>query len=232
VLAELEGVEALEIPFGDGFRLPAGLATAGAALTMVCNPNAPSGTWIPIEDLAELAGKVTGILLIDEAYVDFAPHNAGHLVKEFDNVMILRSLSKGYSLAGLRFGYAIAQKNVIAGLMKVKDSYNVDAIALTLATAAIKDQAYFEKNIERIKRQRQALTEQLRTLGFDVSDSHTNFIQARARAGSAAAIHQQLVQRNIYVRHYDIPGLRDKIRISIGTEEQNDRLIAALREIL
>jgi histidinol-phosphate aminotransferase len=232
VLAELESCKALEIPFDEGFRLPAGLADTGAALTIVCNPNAPSATWIPVEELAALAGKLTGILLIDEAYVDFAPQNAGHLVKEFDNVMVLRSLSKGYSLAGLRFGYAIARKNLIAGLMKVKDSYNVDAIAITLATAAIKDQAYFRRNIEEIKSERQSLTEQLRALDFEVSDSHTNFVQARPRTGSAAAIHKQLAQRNIYVRHYDVPGLRDKLRISIGTQEQNDRLIAALREIL
>jgi histidinol-phosphate aminotransferase len=232
VLADLEGCKALEIPFDEGGRLPAGLTATGAALTIVCNPNAPSGTWIPVEELADLARNLTGVLLIDEAYVDFAPRDAGHLVKEFDNLMILRSLSKGYSMAGLRFGYAMAQKNVIAGLMKVKDSYNVDAIAITLATAAIKDQAYFKTNVERIKRQRQALTEQLRTLDFDVSDSHTNFVQARPRTGSAAAICQQLAQRNIYVRHYDAPGLKDMIRISIGTQEQNDALIDALREIL
>lgn len=232
VLADLEGCPALEIPFDKEFRLPAGLARTGAALTIVCNPNAPSGTWVAVEELAELAGKLSGVLLIDEAYVDFAPRDAGHLVGEFDNVMILRSLSKGYSLAGLRFGYAIARKNMIAGLMKVKDSYNVDAIAIALATAAIEDQVYFRQNVERIKKQRQRLAERLRALGFDVSDSHTNFLQARPRTGSAATIHQQLVQRHIYVRHYDTPDLKDKIRISIGTEEQNDRLVDALRRIL
>jgi histidinol-phosphate aminotransferase len=232
VLADLESCEALEIPFDEESHLPAGLAKTGAALTIVCNPNAPSGTWIPVEELADLAGKLTGILLIDEAYVDFAPQDAAHLVREFDNVMVLRSLSKGYSLAGLRFGYAIAQKNVIAGLMKVKDSYNVDAIAITLATAAIRDQAYFQENIDKIKGQRESLTEQLRALGFEVPDSHTNFVLARARAGSAAGIHKQLAQRNIYVRYFDAPGLKDKLRISIGTEGQNDRLLAALREIL
>jgi histidinol-phosphate aminotransferase len=153
-------------------------------------------------------------------------------IKQIDNVMVLRSLSKGYSLAGLRFGYAIAQKNLIAGLMKVKDSYNVDAIAITLATAVIKDQVYFRRNVGKIKKQRQSLTEQLRALGFDVSDSHTNFVQARPQTGSAATIHQQLAQRNTYVRHYDVPGLRDKLRISIGTEEQDNRLMATLRETL
>lgn len=232
VLAELEGVESLEIPFDDGFRLPAALTTTGAALTIVCNPNAPSGSWIPAEDLADLARQVKGVLMIDEAYVDFAPRDAGHLVKEFDNIMILRSLSKGYSLAGLRFGYAIAQKGVIDGLMKVKDSYNVDAIAITLATAAIKDQAYFKTNVEKLKQQRRALTEQLRALDFDVPDSHTNFLQARPRTGCAATITQELAQRHIYVRHYDTPELKDKIRISIGSQEQNETLIGALREIL
>lgn len=232
VLADLEGCPALEIPFNTGFRLPAELARTSAALTIVCNPNAPSATWIPTEELAELAASLTGVLLIDEAYVDFAPGDAGRLVKEFDNVMILRSLSKGYSLAGLRFGYAIAPRNLIAGLMKVKDSYNVDAIAITLATAAIKDQAYLAQNIERIRRQRQSLTTRLRALGFEVSDSHTNFVQAQPRGASASAIHVQLARRNIYVRHYDVPHLKDTLRISIGTEEQNDRLATALQEIL
>jgi histidinol-phosphate aminotransferase len=232
VLADLEGCPAREVPFAAGFHLPAELAATGAALTIVCNPNAPSGTWVPVEELAELAGRLTGVLLVDEAYVDFAPRDAGSLAKEFDNVLILRSLSKGYSLAGLRFGYGLAPKKLIAGLMKVKDSYNVDAIALTLATAALQDQTYFRRNVEKVKRQRQALAEQLRALDFEVPDSHTNFVQARPRTAAAAALHRQLAERNIYVRHYDSPDLRDKLRISIGTQEQNDRLVAALREIL
>jgi histidinol-phosphate aminotransferase len=232
VLADLEGCPAREIPFAEEFRLPAGLTRTEAALTIVCNPNAPSGTWIAVEELAELAGKLSGVLLVDEAYVDFAPRDAGSLVKEFDNVLILRSLSKGYSLAGLRFGYALAPQKLIAGLMKVKDSYNVDAIALALATAALQDQAYFRRNVEKVKRQRQTLTEQLRALDFEVPDSHTNFVQARPRTAAAAALHRQLAERDIHVRHYDTPALRDKLRISIGTQEQNDRLVTALREIL
>jgi len=232
VLASLLNCTALEIPFEADFSLPAELATTGAALTIVCNPNAPSGTWISTESLAALAETLNGILLIDEAYVDFAAADCVDLVERYDNVIVLRSLSKGYSLAGLRFGYAIAHEGVIAGLMKVKDSYNVDAIAIALATAAIEDQAYFSANIEKITTQRQLLTEQLRALGFEVSDSHTNFLQARPRTGSAAAICERLAQRGIYVRHYDTPGLKDKLRISVGTAEQNDALLAALREIL
>jgi histidinol-phosphate aminotransferase len=232
VLARLQNCEAIEIPFGEKFDLPTGLATTGAALTIVCNPNAPTGSFVPVEDLAALAGKLTGVLLIDEAYVDFAEQNCIPLTKDLDNVIVLRSLSKGYSLAGLRFGYAIAQKDLIDGLVKVKDSYNVDAVAIALATAAIKDRAYFRANVEKVKCDRRVLTEQLRALGFAVADSSTNFVFAQVRKGSAARIHEQLAQRYIFVRYWNAPGIQDKLRISVGTKEQNGRLIAALKTIL
>jgi histidinol-phosphate aminotransferase len=237
VLARLQNCEAIEIPFGEKFDVPAELVTAGAALTIVCNPNAPTGSFIGVEELAALAAKLTGVLLIDEAYVDFAEQNCASLVRDFDNVIVLRSLSKGYSLAGLRFGYAIAHKDLIEGLIKVKDSYNVDVVAIALATAAIKDQAYFRQNVEKIKRDRRVLTERLRALGFAVRDSHSNFVFAQVRAKDfsplpAARIHEQLAQRNIFIRYWNVPGLADELRISVGTKEQNEKLIEALKEIL
>ncbi len=232
VLARLENCPAIELPFEKGFRLPAGLVTTGAALTIVCNPNAPTGSIIPVEELALLAGTLRGVLLIDEAYVDFAEQNCTSLVKRFDNVIILRSLSKGYSLAGLRFGYAIASKDLIDGLIKVKDSYNVDAVAIALATAALEDQVYFRANVEKVRKERQALTERLRGLGFTVPGSSTNFVMAQTKSGSAAPLHEQLAQRNIFVRYWNVPELADKLRISVGTPEQNGKLIAALSEIL
>jgi len=145
VLAKLQDCPVVEVPFDEEFNLPARLATAGAALTIVCNPNAPTGSFIRVEELASLAAELAGVLLIDEAYADFAEHNAVSLVRDFGNVIVLRSMSKGYSLAGLRFGYAIANKTLIDGLLKVKDSYNVDAVAIALATAAIRDQPYFRQ---------------------------------------------------------------------------------------
>jgi histidinol-phosphate aminotransferase len=232
VLARLQNCEAIEIPFGEKFDLPAGLATTGAALTIVCNPNAPTGSFVPVEEIAVLAAKLIGVLLIDEAYADFAEHNCVSVVRDLDNVIVLRSLSKGYSLAGLRFGYAIAGKDLIDGLVKVKDSYNVDAVAIALATAALKDQAYFRGNVEKVKRDRRGLTEQLRALGFAVADSSTNFVFAQVTNGSAARIHEQLVQRSIFVRYWNAPGIQDKLRISVGTKEQNEKLISALKEIL
>jgi histidinol-phosphate aminotransferase len=208
------------------------LATAGAALTIVCNPNAPSATFIPVSDIASLADELNGVLLVDEAYIDFAEDNCLSLVADFDNVIILRSMSKGYGLAGLRFGYAVAPPPLIAGLMKVKDSYNVNAIAIALATAAIKDQSYFRKNVETIKKQRKRLTRNLRALDFEVPESSTNFLLAKSKDGKADEIYDKLVQRNIYVRYFDLPDLSDKLRITVGTGEQNDKLVSALKEIL
>lgn len=240
VLANLQNCEAIEIPFDGEFNLPPKLVGTGAALTIICNPNAPTGSFVNVEELASLADELTGVLLIDEAYVDFADMNCAPLVKDFDNVIILRSMSKGYSLAGLRFGYAMAQPDLIAGLAKVKDSYNVDAVAIAAATAAIKDQPYFQENAEEIKRDREALAEQLRALRdpatrepkFEVPKSHANFVLAETKDGKAGEIYDKLVQRNIYVRFFDLPGLSDKLRITVGTREQNDELIAALKEIL
>ncbi len=232
VLAKLQNCKPIEIPFDNEFNLPAKLAGTGAALTIVCNPNAPSATFISVEELASLADELSGVLLIDEAYVDFAENNCVSLVKDFDNVIILRSMSKGYSLAGLRFGYAIAQPDLIAGLMKVKDSYNVDSIAIALATAAIKDQQYFKETIEKVEAERSKLTEQLGKLDFDVPDSQANFVLAKCKNAKADEVYEKLTQRNIYIRYFNYPELKDKLRIAIGTPEQNDKLLSALKEIL
>lgn len=232
VLARLQNCKAIEIPFDKEFNLPAKLAGTGAALTVVCNPNAPSGSFINVDELASLADETSGILLIDEAYVDFAEKNCSALAKDFDNVIILRSMSKGYSLAGIRFGYAIARPDLITGLLKLKDSYNVDAVAIAIATAAILDQSYFRKTVEKVKTERKRLTKQLRILGLDVPDSSSNFVLAKCKDRSASDIYEKLTQRNIFVRYFAYPRLEDKLRITIGTAEQNDKLLSVLKEIL
>lgn len=232
VLAKLQNCNTIEIPFDSEFNLPAKLAGTGAALTIICNPNAPNGSFITIDELASLADELNGVLLIDEAYVEFAKNNCTELIKDFDNVITLRSMSKAYSLAGMRFGYAIAQPNLIDGLMKVKDSYNVDAVSIAAATAAAKDQEYFKENVKKIKEQRQKLTQQLQALKFEVPDSAANFVLAEYKSCNASEIYDELVQRNIYVRYFDMPGLENKLRITVGTPEQNDKLISALKEIL
>jgi histidinol-phosphate aminotransferase len=232
VLANLQNCKTIEVDFDGEFNLPPKLVHAKAALTIVCNPNAPSGTFISAEELASLADEISGVLLIDEAYVDFAEEDCVSLVKSFDNVILLRSMSKGYALAGLRFGYAIAQADMINGLMKVKDSYNVDAVAIAAATAAISDQQYFKAKVEKVRRDREILTEQLRALKFKVPKSHANFVLAERKDCEVGEIYDKLVERNIYVRYFDLPGLSDKLRISVGTEEQNDKVVLALKDIL
>ena len=232
VLANLQNCKAIEIAFDNEFNLPAKLAASAASLTIVCNPNAPTGSFVSASELASLANEISGVLLIDEAYVDFAEANCAALVKDFDNVIVLRSMSKGYCLAGIRFGYAIAQPGLIEGLMKVKDSYNVGAVAIAAATAAIKDQKYFKQTIEKVKAERKRLTGQLRNLGFDVPDSSANFVLAKCRNRKAVEVYEKLKQQNIHIRYFAYPELEDKLRITIGTSEQNDKLLSALKEIL
>ncbi len=231
VLAQVQGCKVIEVPFDGEFNLPAKLGGTKAALTIVCNPNAPSGSFVSVDELASLADELAGVLLIDEAYVDFAEQNCVALAGNFDNVIILRSMSKGYSLAGIRFGYAIAHPDLITGLMKVKDSYNVDAVAIAAATAAIKDQQYHKKNIEKVKEQREILSKELRALGFSVPASFANFVLAQSKNFQAKDIYDKLVKRNIYVRYFDLPGLNNKLRITVGTQEQNNKSLGALKEI-
>ncbi len=232
VLAQAQNCPIIEIPFDEEFNLPVKLASSGAALTIVCNPNAPSGTFIPKEELAQLAGEIKGVLLIDEAYVDFAEDNCLELVKKFDNVIVLRSMSKGYSLAGMRFGFGVANENLIKGLLKVKDSYNVDTAAIAAATAALADQQHFKNNIQKIKIDRKILTEELTKLGFQVAASQTNFVLAKPAKIRAIDVYEKLKNRNIYVRYWAYQDIKDKLRITVGSSGQNEILIKALKEIL
>lgn len=231
VLAQLQGCEASEAARDTKGSLDE-LANINAALTIVCNPNAPTSDFLSVSSLAKLAAKLSGVLLIDEAYVDFADDNAVRLVKDFDNVIVLRSMSKGYSLAGMRFGYGVAQENLIAELMKVRDSYSVDAVAIAAAAAAISDQGYFKANVQKVKTERARLTRELRGMDFDVPDSQTNFVLAKTARRNAKDIYELLVKRNIFIRYFDLTGLEDKLRITIGTPQHNDILLNTLKEVI
>jgi len=178
---------------------------------------------------AELAGKFPGLLLIDEAYVDFADDNCLAMVERFENVVISRSLSKAYSLAGMRFGYAVAQPQVIAEMMKVKDSYNCDAVSVAAATAAILDQAHARRTWEMIKAERDRLSGELRQLGWTVVPSQANFILATPPLGRGKEVYLGLKRQGILVRYFDLPGLQDKIRISVGQSHENNALLAGIK---
>lgn len=232
-LAALQPAKTIEIIYPQDFQLPIDeLVAAKGAVTFIASPNSPSGHIVPLDDLRELAHRLSGILVIDEAYVDFAESSALPLVKELENVIILRTLSKGYSLAGLRMGFGVANPQLLSGLFKVKDSYNIDAIASLVGTAAIKDQTYKNKCIEEIKNLRAKLTIDLKNLGFTVLNSHGNFVLATPAAGNAEHLYLKLKEYGILVRYFKQPGLDDKLRITVGTAPQNQTLLTALENII
>ncbi|MBW4487875.1 MAG: histidinol-phosphate transaminase [Trichocoleus desertorum ATA4-8-CV12] len=233
LLAKMQAARLVEVPAEVEGHLPIeALAAANGAVTLIPAPNSPFGHSVAIADLRDLATKLTGVLVIDEAYVDFAEETALPLVEEFENVIVLRTLSKGYSLAGLRLGFGIAHPRLLSGLFKVKDIYNIDAIAALVGAAAMRDQAYKDACVAKVKVSRSWLAQELKQLGFYVWDSQTNFLLAQPPQGNAKQIHLALKDQGIWVRHFNQPGLDDKLRITVGTEEQNQVLVEALTNLV
>ena len=236
VLTELQGARAIKLQYqidGTSWRLPEGIENTSAAILLIVNPNAPSGHLDSLERLSQIATTFKGLLVIDEAYVDFAPTHAIDLARKYPNVLILRTMSKGYSLAGLRFGYGIAQPSLFREIEKVRDSYPVDVISIAAATAAILDQPYARTTWEKVKSERARVSAALRGLGFVLPESHSNFVLATAPAGiTAKTLYETLKSRGILVRWWDLPRIADKLRITIGTPDQNTRLLEQLSRIL
>ena len=232
-LAAMQEAPVVEVAFDDEYTLPVeALAAAAAPLTIVAHPNSPSGTAAPSGALAALAVRAAGVLAIDEAYVAFADYDALDLMRQHPHVIVLRTLSKSHSLAGLRLGFGVAHPDLLAGLAKVKDSYNVDALAARVGAAAIRDTAYAEAVAGRIRASRDRLTDALVRLGFRVWPSQANFLLARPPGGDARRLHAALRGDGILVRYFAEPGLDETLRITVGTEGQHDRLIAALVRIM
>jgi histidinol-phosphate aminotransferase len=229
VLAECGETRIRTVPWAEDWDLPiSALIATGARAIFFANPNAPTGTLVKKSRVRELALAYDGLVLVDEAYVDFADETCLDLVRELPNVMLCRTFSKGYSLAGLRFGYAIAATDMVAEMSKVKDSYNCDAISILAATAALEDQDYAQRAWQAVRAERTRLTAELRQRGYGIIPSQANFVLATCPGGKAEAIYQALKAKKILVRFFDKPGLTDKLRITIGTAEQNDALLAAL----
>lgn len=229
VLAGLQDVTVAPVPWEAGWKLPVNaLLATGARAIFVAHPNAPSGTPVALEALSDLASRFDGLLLVDEAYAEFAEHSALSLLSVHKNVLISRTLSKSYSLAGVRFGYGLSDPSIISEMMKVKDSYNCDALSILAATAAISDQSYAKGAWEKIKAERTRLTAELVARGWDVISSQANFVLGRPPSGDGAGLYAQLKARGVLVRFFNLPGLTDKLRITVGTPEQTRALLAAL----
>jgi histidinol-phosphate aminotransferase len=205
-----------------------GLINANADVTFVANPNSPTGVAASVEELRRLADELDGLLVIDEAYVDFAETTAVYLARDCANVVVLRTLSKGYSLAGLRLGYAVAQPPLLQQLWKTKEIYNVATLSQEIGLAAIRDQDHMQANAERIKASRAELAGQLTQRGCRVWPSETNFLMVAVPGGEAAACGEALKRRNVLVRYFSQPeSMADKLRITVGTPQQNETLLAA-----
>ncbi len=245
VLARLHGARVASVPLESDWSLPPDLARrwndAGVRLAFVVNPHAPSGALYPVEALAALADALDGVLLVDEAYVDFVDPARGHdatpLVRTRDNVLLLRTLSKGYSLAGLRFGYGLGGGDLLAPMLcKTKDSYNKDALGQALASAALQDQAWARDTWERVRSERERVRVALAERDLASPPSETNFlllhVPARRYPPGAGALQAALRERGVLVRHFGEPRLAECLRISIGTPEENDRLLALLGELV
>jgi len=230
-LVAAQGGTAVRMPWPSDFTLPGELATTGARLTFLCNPNSPSGTLVPNAAIEELARRLDGVLVVDEAYVDFARESAMPLVTRHPNVVVLRTFSKSFSLAGLRIGLAFGHPDLLAGLRMVKDSYNLDRLALVAAEAALEDLDHMRANVARVRATRTRLARALADLGFSVLPSEANFVLARRAGTDLAPLTRALSSRDVLVRHFPTPELRDALRITVGTDEEIDVLLAALREL-
>ncbi len=228
-LINIQGARPVEIPFDDTWDLDdEALAATEPRLVFLANPNGPSGTVQSPERVARLATRLDAPLVVDEAYVDFAESSCVGLVKQFPNVVVTRSLSKGYGLAGLRFGYLVARPELIAGLAKVKDSYNCDMLSIAGASAAVSDQDYLAQTRAKIIATRTRLIEALRSFGFRVTDSQANFAWA-TDGPEPRPIYEYLKDRGILIRHMNYPGRVEGLRISVGTDDEVDRCLDQLR---
>ena len=233
-LAQLQGAEYEEIHFNADFSLPDGFAIGSDRLKLVFlpNPNSPSGPCIAPAQLLEVARRLPYPLLIDDAYVDFADTNCIELVKQDPRIMVSRTLSKSYALAGLRFGFLVAQPEMIGMFRKVKDSYNCDALSLAGATAAIDDQDWLRENRRRIIETRQRMTVELRDMGFNVTDSHANFVWCTRSDRPVQPLFEQLRKDGVLVRYMNYAGWGDGLRISVGTDEQMSASLSLLKSYL
>jgi histidinol-phosphate aminotransferase len=229
-LVQIQGGRVLGIPYPDDYTLPPRIFRSRANVTMVASPNSPSGTTVPFPVLSRLADSVPGLLVVDEAYADFAEENALSLARERKNVIVLRTLSKSFSLAGMRIGVGFAHPRIVEGLNKVKDSYNMNRLGIAAGEAALKDIAWMERNAARIRKTRDRLASALPGVGFSPFPSQANFILAKRAGGkSAKPVYEELKKRKILVRYFPTPRLSGCLRITVGTDAEIDALLTALR---
>jgi histidinol-phosphate aminotransferase len=236
VYARLYGVTYEAVPLDAAMRVQVDDYDRPCGAVLLPNPNAPTGIALPRDAVAALlAAHRDQVVVIDEAYVDFGAESAVPLVARHDNLLVVQTLSKSRALAGLRVGFAIGQRPLIEALERVKDSFNsypLGCLAIAGAVAAIEDDAWFEATRSRIMASRATLTRGLMALGFEVLPSQANFVFARHPAHGGAALASALREQGVLVRHFGKPRITDFLRITVGTDEECGRLLAAMRGCL
>jgi histidinol-phosphate aminotransferase len=236
VYCKLYGVEYKTVPLDDAFALRAADYAQPNGGIIFPNPNAPTGRALPLADIeALLKASPNSVVVVDEAYIDFGGESAVPLVNRYPNLLVVQTLSKSRSLAGLRVGFAIGPADLIDGLQRVKNSFNsypLDRFAIAGATAAIEDREWFDRTRQAVIRTRTTLMRELETLGFEVLPSAANFVFARHPRHDAEKSALALRHRGIIVRHFRLPRIEQFLRITVGTDEQCATLIAALKEIV
>ena len=232
-LGEIHALDLLPTPLGENPIEPPLPAERDLRLFFLTNPNSPMGFSLKPDFVARLASHVQGILVVDEAYADFAGWDCLSLIRDVPNLLVTRTLSKSYSLAGLRVGFAFGAQRWIEQMDKVRDHYNLNRIAQAAACVALRDQPHFQDNRTRLLKTRERFRQALEEMGIESYPSEANFVFARlASAEIAARIFDTLTERGIYVRYFPQNGLDRGLRISIGTDEEMDRLLEELRTLV
>ncbi|HRZ28282.1 MAG TPA: histidinol-phosphate transaminase [Spirochaetota bacterium] len=232
-LAQVNGIAYDRVPLRADFTYDMGaFLNKKYNLVIVANPNNPTGTWCEIGDIESFLKKFKGLLVVDEAYVDFYNNTAIGLVKKYDNIIVTRSFSKSYSLAGLRIGVAAAHPDIIRGLMIIKDSYNVNRLSLAGARAALLDQKSFRSSLQMVVSNKEYLEERLAGMGFTVVPSQANFVFVRHPQVQSEELYRKLKENKILVRYYKGPVQGDYVRISVGTMMEIKALCKTLESVL
>jgi histidinol-phosphate aminotransferase len=236
VWAEVFRIPYRQIPLKEDFSIESSDYNVPNGGIVIANPNAPTGRNLPLEDIVRIiASNPDVVVIVDEAYVDFGGNSAIGLIDKYDNLLVVQTFSKSRSMAGMRIGYAFGAPKLIKYLSDVKfsfNSYTMNMPALELGALAVADRDYFEKTRDMVIATRERIKPQLRELGFVFEDSMTNFIFVRHPDKPGKEIFDALRERGIIVRRFDAPRIKEYLRISIGTDEEMDSLIAALKEIL
>ncbi len=202
---------------------------------VIANPNAPTSIGMTVSQIEDVIRANPGVVvIIDKAYVDFGGETVLPLISKYDNLLVVRTYSKSRSLAGMRIGYAMGNENLIQALNDVKESinsYTINTASIRMGIASLGDEQYFQENLQKVMRTRERVKEALREMGFDVKQSQTNFLFVSHHTVPATEIFEKLKQRHIYVRYFSKKRIENYLRITVGTEEQMDRFLEAVREI-